>query len=119
MCGDPTPLTKAAERFGPRSTPPGAASAARTSTSTWRGRSSCPPRGIRTPLSSEDAPITIGHEFSGTVSDVREGVPGLAKGTTSSSSPILWTATVTCARRASTTCAGRWASSGCPVAGEC
>ncbi|RDV10984.1 2,3-butanediol dehydrogenase [Arthrobacter sp. RT-1] len=32
------------------------------------------------PLSHEDAPVTMGHEFSGTVSEVGEGVEGLAVG---------------------------------------
>jgi (R,R)-butanediol dehydrogenase / meso-butanediol dehydrogenase / diacetyl reductase len=32
------------------------------------------------PLSHEDAPITMGHEFSGTVSEVGDGVEGLAVG---------------------------------------
>jgi (R,R)-butanediol dehydrogenase/meso-butanediol dehydrogenase/diacetyl reductase len=51
------------------------------------------------------------------ISEIGEGVTGLAKGTTSSSSPILWTATATCARPAATTCAGSWASSGWQAAG--
>lgn len=32
------------------------------------------------PLTHEDAPVTLGHEFSGTVSDVGNGVEGLAVG---------------------------------------
>ena len=32
------------------------------------------------PLSHEESPVTLGHEFSGTVSEVGEGVTGLAKG---------------------------------------
>jgi (R,R)-butanediol dehydrogenase/meso-butanediol dehydrogenase/diacetyl reductase len=40
----------------------------------------CPAPGHPHPLSHEESPVTLGHEFSGTVSDVGEGVTGLAKG---------------------------------------
>lgn len=40
----------------------------------------CPPPGHPHPLSHEESPVTLGHEFSGTVSEVGEGVTGLAKG---------------------------------------
>ena len=40
----------------------------------------CPPPGQPHPLSHEESPVTLGHEFSGTVSEIGEGVTGLAKG---------------------------------------
>ncbi|UKA76484.1 2,3-butanediol dehydrogenase [Arthrobacter sp. FW306-07-I] len=40
----------------------------------------CPAPGHPHPLSHEESPVTLGHEFSGTVSEVGEGVTGLAKG---------------------------------------
>lgn len=40
----------------------------------------CPAPGRPHPLSHEESPVTLGHEFSGTVSEVGEGVRGLAKG---------------------------------------
>lgn len=40
----------------------------------------CPAPGRPHPLSHEESPVTLGHEFSGTVSEVGEGVTGLAKG---------------------------------------
>ncbi|MDR8018089.1 2,3-butanediol dehydrogenase [Nesterenkonia aerolata] len=39
-----------------------------------------PPHGHPHPISGEDAPVTMGHEFSGTVTEVGEGVEGLAPG---------------------------------------
>lgn len=40
----------------------------------------CPAPGHPHPLSREESPVTLGHEFSGTVSEVGDGVTGLAKG---------------------------------------
>jgi (R,R)-butanediol dehydrogenase/meso-butanediol dehydrogenase/diacetyl reductase len=40
----------------------------------------CPAPGHPHPLSHEESPVTLGHEFSGTVSDVGEGVEGLEVG---------------------------------------
>ena len=40
----------------------------------------CPAPGHPHPLSHEESPVTLGHEFSGTVSEVGEGVKGLAVG---------------------------------------
>lgn len=40
----------------------------------------CPAPGHPHPLSHEESPVTLGHEFSGTVSEVGEGVTGLAEG---------------------------------------
>lgn len=40
----------------------------------------CPAPGHPHPLSHEESPVTLGHEFSGTVSEVGEGVEGLAVG---------------------------------------
>lgn len=40
----------------------------------------CPAPRHPHPLSHEESPVTLGHEFSGTISDVGEGVTGLAKG---------------------------------------
>ncbi len=40
----------------------------------------CPAPGHPHPLSHEESPVTLGHEFSGTVSEVGEGVTGLAVG---------------------------------------
>lgn len=40
----------------------------------------CPAPGHPHPLSHEESPVTLGHEFSGTVSEVGQGVTGLAKG---------------------------------------
>lgn len=40
----------------------------------------CPAPGHPHPLSHEESPVTLGHEFSGTVSEVGEGVDGLAVG---------------------------------------
>lgn len=40
----------------------------------------CPAPGHPHPLSHEESPVTLGHEFSGTVSEVGERVTGLAKG---------------------------------------
>ena len=39
-----------------------------------------PPHGHPHPVSGEDAPVTIGHEFSGTVTEVGEGVDDLKPG---------------------------------------
>ncbi len=39
-----------------------------------------PPPGHPHPLSGEDAPVTMGHEFSGTVEEVGDGVEGIAVG---------------------------------------
>lgn len=39
-----------------------------------------PPPGSPHPLSHEDAPVTMGHEFSGTVAEVGEGVDGVSVG---------------------------------------
>lgn len=40
----------------------------------------CPAPGHPHPLSHEESPVTLGHEFSGTVSGVGEGLTDLAKG---------------------------------------
>jgi (R,R)-butanediol dehydrogenase/meso-butanediol dehydrogenase/diacetyl reductase len=40
----------------------------------------CPAPGHPHPLSHEESPVTLGHEFSGTVSEVGDGVEGLAVG---------------------------------------
>ena len=40
----------------------------------------CPAPGHPHPLSHEESPVTLGHEFSGTVAEVGEGVEGLAVG---------------------------------------
>ena len=37
----------------------------------------CPAPGHPHPLSHEESPVTLGHEFSGTVSEIGEGVEGL------------------------------------------
>lgn len=39
-----------------------------------------PPHGHPHPISGEDAPVTLGHEFSGTISEVGEGVTDLEVG---------------------------------------
>lgn len=39
-----------------------------------------PPQGHPHPISGEDAPVTMGHEFSGTVAEVGEGVEGIEPG---------------------------------------
>lgn len=39
-----------------------------------------PPKGSPHPITGEEAPITLGHEFSGTIADVGDGVDGLAVG---------------------------------------
>lgn len=40
----------------------------------------CPAPGHPHPLSGEESPVTLGHEFSGTISEVGEGVTGLKVG---------------------------------------
>lgn len=40
----------------------------------------CPPAGHPHPISGESAPVTLGHEFSGVVSELGEGVTDLAVG---------------------------------------
>lgn len=47
------------------------------------------PVGTDHPLSHDQAPITMGHEFSGTVTDLGEGVSGLTKGDRVAIEPIF------------------------------
>ena len=68
------------------------------------------------PLSHEEAPVTLGHEFSGTVSEVGEGVEGLAVGDNVVVEPYFVDGDCDMCRRAATTCAGSWVSSGSPAA---
>lgn len=55
----------------------------------------CPKHGHPHPISGEDSPVTLGHEFSGVVEALGEGVDDLKVGATSSSSPtsLLMTST--------------------------
>ena len=62
------------------STSPGAASAVPICTSTWTGPIFVPPAGHPHPVSGESAPITLGHEMSGTVYAVGEDVTDLKIG---------------------------------------
>ena len=39
-----------------------------------------PPKGHPHPISGEEAPVTLGHEFSGTITALGEGVTGLEVG---------------------------------------
>lgn len=51
-----------------------------TCTSTLTGRSSCRPLATRTPFLGEAAPVTLGHEMSGVVYALGEGVEDLKIG---------------------------------------
>ncbi|MDQ0863783.1 threonine dehydrogenase-like Zn-dependent dehydrogenase [Arthrobacter globiformis] len=62
--------------------------------------------------------MTLGHEFSGAVSEVGEGVTGLAKGDNVVVEPYFVHAVCDMCQAGSYTCAGRWASLGSPAAGE-
>ena len=46
----------------------------------WKARFFIPPCGHPHPISGESAPVTMGHEFSGVVYAVGEGVTGYPSG---------------------------------------
>jgi hypothetical protein len=62
-------------------------SEARTCTSTSRVRASSRRTGEPHPLTGESMPVTLGHEFAGTVVEIGRGVEGVARVTRSRSSP--------------------------------
>ena len=62
-----------------------------------------PPCGHPHPISGESAPVTMGHEFSGVVYAVGEGVDALKSGNTSWSNPTSSATTYRPAKAATTT----------------
>ena len=64
------------------------------------------------PLSRRTAPLTLGHEFCGTVVEVGDGVTALRAGDRVAVEPSIAAASARIAAQARTTCACRWASPG-------
>ena len=62
------------------------------------------------PLTGKAMPLVLGHEFSGTVTEVGPASPMSAKAIGSRSNPSTDAGTAGRARQAATTCAPRWAS---------
>jgi (R,R)-butanediol dehydrogenase/meso-butanediol dehydrogenase/diacetyl reductase len=76
-----------------------------------------PAAGAPHPLTGEQVPVCLGHEFAGVVADLGDGVSGFVPGDRVVVEPCLTCGTCARCREAATTSATSSASSGCPAVG--